>query len=128
MNDTEGGESRNANNPAIHSIPDTRITPPERPDPFLEARDAFLTQRGLAFTLEWRRFPWTRGWDVDRALIGPSYLGNVSLGLKDGWSWGWQDRDGTWRYVQRERLGILVEQVIDTRAGFVPPLPRRGDG
>ncbi|WP_262391347.1 hypothetical protein [Nocardiopsis sp. CNR-923] len=87
-----------------------------------------MVRRGLAFTLEWRRFPWTRGWDVDRALIGPSYLGDVALGLKDGWSWGWQDRDGTWRHVRRERLEILVEQVIETRAGFVPPLPRRSTG
>ncbi|OLT29279.1 hypothetical protein BJF83_12435 [Nocardiopsis sp. CNR-923] len=109
-------------------MPDTRITPPERLDPFTEAREAFMVRRGLAFTLEWRRFPWTRGWDVDRALIGPSYLGDVALGLKDGWSWGWQDRDGTWRHVRRERLEILVEQVIETRAGFVPPLPRRSTG
>ncbi|MEV2276775.1 hypothetical protein AB0I72_14455 [Nocardiopsis sp. NPDC049922] len=99
--------------------------PDTRPDPFERARDAFLASRGLAFTLEWRRFPWTWGADVDRALIGPGYMGNVALGLKDGWSWGWQDRYGAWCYVQRDRLGILVDRVIETRAGFVPPLPRR---
>lgn len=96
-------------------------------NPFTEARDAFLSQRGLAFTLEWRRFPWTWGADVDRALIGPAYLGNVSIGLKDGWTWGWQGRRGTWKYVQRDRLDLLLDQVIETRAGYVPPLPRRRD-
>lgn len=94
--------------------------------PYTEARDAFITQRGLVCTIEWRRFPWTRGADVERALIGPAYLGNVAIGLKDGWSWGYQDRHGKWRYVHRGRLGLLVESVIEDRAGFRPPLPRRG--
>ncbi|MFI6578028.1 hypothetical protein ACIBFB_19740 [Nocardiopsis sp. NPDC050513] len=102
-----------------------RTQPGTPPDPFERARDAFLSSRGLAFTLEWRRFPWTRGADVDRALVGPGYVGDVALGLKDGWTWGWQDRAGTWRYVQRDRIDVLVDRVIGTRAGFVPPLPRR---
>ncbi len=96
-------------------------------DPYTEARDAFLTQRGLPFTIEWRRFPWTYGADVDRALVGPAYLGNVCVGLKEGWSWGYQDRDGTWKHVQRDRLDLLVESVVEDRAGFRPPLPRRGE-
>ncbi|KOX23610.1 hypothetical protein [Nocardiopsis sp. NRRL B-16309] len=96
-----------------------------RNSPFSEARDAFLSSRGLVFTCEWRRFPWTFGADVEPALIGPSYLGHVAIGLKDGWRWGYQDRDGRWRYVQRDRLDVLVESVIEDRAGFTPPLPRR---
>lgn len=96
-----------------------------RSDPFGEAREAFLTTRGLAFTVEWRHFPWTYGMDVDRALVGPACLGDVAIGLKDGWSWGYQDRDGNWRYVQRDRLELLVEKVVEDRAGFHPELPRR---
>ncbi|MFD3683592.1 hypothetical protein ACFWTE_02070 [Nocardiopsis sp. NPDC058631] len=61
------------------------------------AQEAFDRQRGLVFTIEWRRFSWTYGADADRALIGPAYLGHVAVGLKDGWSWGYQDRDGKWR-------------------------------
>ncbi|MFD6950011.1 hypothetical protein A6A08_08410 [Nocardiopsis sp. TSRI0078] len=98
-----------------------------KPNPFTEARDAFLSQRGLAFTIEWRRFPWCYGVDVDRALVGPAYLGNVSIGLKDGWTWGWQHPDGSWKYVQRDRIDLLVDAVIESRAGYVPPLPRRKD-
>jgi len=94
-------------------------------DPYLTARDAFMTQRGLAFTVEWRRFPWTRGADVERALVGPAYLGNVAVGLRDG-VWSWEDPRGGFRVVPRDDLAGLVEQVIETRAGFVPPLPRRG--
>ncbi|MCP3013515.1 hypothetical protein NGM33_09225 [Nocardiopsis dassonvillei] len=94
-------------------------------DPYLTARDAFMTQRGLAFTCEWRRFPWTKGADVERALVGPAYLGNVCIGLRDG-VWSWEDPRGGYRVVPRDDLTGLVEQVIETRAGFVPPLPRRG--
>ncbi|MCK9870166.1 hypothetical protein MRI28_11030 [Nocardiopsis dassonvillei] len=95
-------------------------------DPFREARDAFMTLRGLAFTCEWRRFPWTYGADVDKALVGPQYLGHVALGLKDGTHWGYQSRDGRqWRYVRRDRLDLLVNAVVDEFAGFTPPLPRR---
>lgn len=96
-------------------------------DVFARAAEAFEKQRGLVFTIEWRRFPWTRRDDVDRALVGPSYLGNVSLGLKDGFTWGYQDREGTWRYVHRDRIGLLVDSVVEDRAGHAPSLPRRGD-
>ncbi|GAA1084404.1 hypothetical protein [Nocardiopsis metallicus] len=95
-------------------------------DPMTEAKDAFMTLRGLAFTVEWRRFPWTYGADVDRALIGPPYLGYVSLGLKDETHWGYQSRDGrTWRYVPRDHVAQLVREVCNEFAGFTPPLPRR---
>ncbi|WP_435108510.1 hypothetical protein [Nocardiopsis synnemataformans] len=104
-----------------------RMNANPRPNPFAEAREAFLSQRGLAFTLEWRRFPWTRGADVERALIGPAYLGNAPIGLKQGWSWAWQDRQGTWKYVQRDRIDLLVESVIDDLAGFQPGLPKRSE-
>ena len=94
-------------------------------DVFAKAAEAFREQRGLVFTIEWRRFPWTRRPDVDRALVGPAYLGNVSIGLKDGYTWGYQDREGTWRYVNRDRLDLLVDSVVEDRAGHSPPLPRR---
>lgn len=96
-------------------------------DVFAQAQDAFDRLRGLAFTIEWRRFPWTYGVDVDLALIGPAYLGHVALGLKDGWSWGYQNRRGAWRYVQRDRVEFLVEAVIHDRAGYRPPLPNRAE-
>ncbi len=64
-------------------------------DMFAAAIAAFQNQRGLTFTVEWRRFPWTHGPDVERALVGPSYLGNVAIGLKDDFSWSYQDRYGT---------------------------------
>ncbi|MEU0238975.1 hypothetical protein ABZ234_14915 [Nocardiopsis sp. NPDC006198] len=96
-------------------------------DVFARAAEAFMDLRGLAFTVEWRRFPWTPGTEVDRALVGPAYLGNVSIGLKNGFSWGYQDRDGTWRYVHRDRLHLLVDSVVEHRAGHAPPLPRRSD-
>nr|WP_223830378.1 hypothetical protein [Nocardiopsis quinghaiensis] len=92
---------------------------------FTAAVAAFEGQRGLAFTVEWRRFPWTYGLEVERALVGPSYLGNVAIGLKDGFSWAYEDQHGEWKYVQRDRLDILVEAVIRDRAGFQPPLPSR---
>lgn len=98
---------------------------PRSSDHFLTARDAFMTQRGLAFTVEWRRFPWTRGADVERALVGPAYLGNAEIGLRDG-VWSWEDPRGGFRVVPRDDLAGLVEQVIETRAGYTPPLPRRG--
>lgn len=91
---------------------------------FAEARDAFMTQRGLAFTIEWRRFPWTYGADVDRALVGPQYLGNIALGLKDQ-NWGYQGKDGRWKYVRSDRLDLLVSQVVEEFAGYRSPLPRR---
>lgn len=94
-------------------------------DMFAAAIAAFQKQRGLAFTVEWRRFPWTHGPDVERALVGPSYLGNVAIGLKDDFSWSYQDRYGTWKYVQRDRLDLLVDSVVEDRAGFQPPLPNR---
>ncbi|NYH54972.1 hypothetical protein HNR06_004561 [Nocardiopsis arvandica] len=78
------------------------------PDMFAAAITAFEDQRGLSFAVEWRRFPWTYGPDVERALVGPSYLGNVAIGLKDGFSSGYQDRHGRWKYVQRDRLDILA--------------------
>lgn len=106
---------------------DARTKPNGTPNAFTEAREAFLSQRGLVFTLEWRRFPWTYGADVDCALVGPAYLGNVALGLQ-GNHWGYQSRDGrTWRYVRRDQLSLLVAQVVEEFAGFVPPLPRRGE-
>ncbi|WP_017568756.1 hypothetical protein [Nocardiopsis halotolerans] len=94
-------------------------------DMFAAAIAAFENQRGLIFSIEWRRFPWSHGPEVERALVGPSYLGNVAIGLKDGWSWSYQDQSGRWKYVQRDRLDILVEAVIWDRAGFKPPLPSR---
>lgn len=94
-------------------------------DMFAAAVTAFQSQRGLAFTVEWRRFPWTHGPDVERALVGPSYLGNVAIGLKNDFSWSYQDRYGTWKYVQRDRLDLLVDSVVEDRAGFQPPLPNR---
>ncbi|ADH67732.1 hypothetical protein [Nocardiopsis dassonvillei] len=94
-------------------------------DMFAAAIAAFQSQRGLTFTVEWRRFPWTHGPDVERALAGPSYLGNVVIGLKDDFSWSYQDRYGTWKYVQRDRLDLLVDSVVEDRAGFQPPLPNR---
>ena len=98
----------------------------QTPDPLAEARDAFLAQRGLAFTVEWHRFPWTYGADVDRSLMGPPYLGNVIIGLKDETHWGYQSRDGRqWRFIPRNQLGRLVAEVVEEFAGFHPPLPRR---
>ena len=102
-------------------------------DPFTEAKGAFLALRGLTFTVEWRRFPWTRGTALDRALVGPAYLGNVALGLKQATHWAYQSRDGgTWRYVPRTQVWRLVNEVCDEFAGFVPPLPplprRQGQG
>lgn len=102
-----------------------RTTANTQRDPFTEAREVFLTQRGLVFTCEWSRFPWTYGADVDRALIGPAYLGNVAVGLRDGLVWSWEDPRGGYRVVPRDDLAGLVEQVIETRAGYIPPLPRR---
>ncbi|WP_159942834.1 MULTISPECIES: hypothetical protein [unclassified Nocardiopsis] len=94
-------------------------------DMFSAAIAAFQNQRGLTFTVEWRRFPWTQGPDVERALVGPSYLGDVAIGLKDNWSWSYQDQHGTWKFVRRDRLELLIEAVIQDRAGSRPPLPSR---
>ncbi len=113
---------------AMDDIEQFRTRPHTRPDPFDRARDALLSLRGPAFTPEWRRFPRTCGGDVERALIGPVYPGDVALGLKDGWTWGGQDGDGTWRYVQRDRPDILVDRVIGTRAGCAPRCRGGGSG
>ncbi|MEU3308757.1 hypothetical protein [Nocardiopsis sp. NPDC006832] len=104
----------------------TRNTQSQNTDPRAEALHAFREMRGLTFTVEWRRFPWTHGPDLERALVGPAYLGNVALGLKDHSHWGYQSRDGrTWRYIPRTQIRRLVHEVVEEFAGFAPPLPRR---
>lgn len=92
-----------------------------------EARNAFHDLRGLDFTIEWHRFEWTHGADLDCALVGPAYLGNVRIGLKDGACWAYRSRDGSSvRAVPREQLVKLVDDVCDEFAGYVSPLPRWG--
>ncbi|GHC77214.1 hypothetical protein GCM10007079_14220 [Nocardiopsis terrae] len=104
----------------------TRTTQSQNTGPRAEVLQAFREMRGLTFTVEWRRFPWTRGADLERALVGPAYLGNVALGLKDRSHWAYQSRDGrTWRYIPRAQVRRLVHEVVEEFAGFVPPLPRR---
>lgn len=112
----------------MNDLEHSRTQQDTKSDPYQEAADAFMTLRGLAFTVEWRRFPWTYGADVDKALVGPAYLGYVALGLKDGTHWGYQSRDGrTWRYVPRDHVAHLVREVVEEFAGFTPPIPRRRD-
>lgn len=59
-----------------------------------EARDAFRGLRGLDFTIEWHRFEWTHGADLDCALGGPACIGSMRIGLKDGVYWVYRSRDG----------------------------------
>lgn len=93
---------------------------------FTRALTTFQDSRNLTFTLGWARFPWTRGPELERALVGPDYLGGVRIGLYEGWCWGFEGCDGYWLYVARNRLDVLVDAVIDHRAGLArPPLPRR---
>ena len=48
-------------------------------DPFDKAQEAFKTLRGLASGGASRGHI---GAEMDRALVGPAYLGNVALGLR----------------------------------------------
>ena len=54
---------------------------------YTKAIEAFRL-RQLTLTLQWRRFPWTYGAELDQALVGPEYLGSVMIGFEDAWSWG----------------------------------------
>ena len=94
---------------------------------FADARRAFRDLRGLDFTVEWHRFEWTHGADLDCALVGPAYLGNMRIGLKNGSHWTYWSRDGrSVRSVPRDQLPRLVEDVGDEFAGY-PGCPEYPD-
>ncbi|MFV2197541.1 hypothetical protein [Nocardiopsis sp. LOL_012] len=69
--------------------------------------------------------PWRFGDRIEKVLVGPPYLGNVVIRLRDPWCWEYSAGAGKVRCVHRDRLAALVDRVVEDRAGFVPPLPRR---
>lgn len=94
---------------------------------FAAARDAF-TLRQLNTKLDWFRFPWTKGVELEPCLRTDAYLGDAVIGLTpDGEYYTFKARDGAWMEVSTKTPWVLVDVLVDELAGYIPPLPKRSE-